>query len=40
MKHLTLVRHAKSDWKNAQLKDFDRPGWRSGSPSSTCMSTC
>ena len=30
MKHLTLVRHAKSDWKNAQLKDFDRPLSRRG----------
>lgn len=25
MKHLTLVRHAKSSWKDTGLKDFDRP---------------
>jgi phosphohistidine phosphatase len=25
MKRLTLVRHAKSSWKNAALADFDRP---------------
>ena len=25
MKRLTLVRHAKSSWKNAALSDFDRP---------------
>lgn len=25
MKHLTLIRHAKSSWKEAGLKDFDRP---------------
>lgn len=25
MKSLILVRHAKSDWSNPQLKDFDRP---------------
>lgn len=25
MKHLILVRHAKSDWGNPQLDDFDRP---------------
>ena len=25
MKHLILVRHAKSDWGNASLSDFDRP---------------
>jgi phosphohistidine phosphatase len=25
MRRLTLVRHAKSDWKNSDLKDFDRP---------------
>jgi phosphohistidine phosphatase len=30
MKLLTLVRHAKSDWKNAGLKDFDRPLSRRG----------
>lgn len=30
MKRLTLVRHAKSDWKNAGLKDFDRPLSRRG----------
>lgn len=31
MRHLTLVRHAKSDWKNSDLKDFDRPLNRRGS---------
>lgn len=25
MKHLLLVRHAKSDWDDPSLKDFDRP---------------
>lgn len=25
MKRLTLIRHAKSDWKSASLSDFDRP---------------
>jgi phosphohistidine phosphatase len=30
MKRLTLVRHAKSDWKDASLKDFDRPLSRRG----------
>ncbi|SEA26380.1 phosphohistidine phosphatase [Desulfuromusa kysingii] len=25
MKHLTLIRHAKSDWSEAALVDFDRP---------------
>jgi len=25
MKHLTLVRHAKSSWKNPELADFNRP---------------
>lgn len=30
MRRLTLVRHAKSDWKNAKLKDFDRPLNRRG----------
>jgi len=25
MKKLLLVRHAKSDWENSELKDFDRP---------------
>lgn len=30
MKRLTLVRHAKSDWKIAGLKDFDRPLSRRG----------
>ena len=25
MKHLTLIRHAKSSWKNPLLNDFDRP---------------
>ncbi|WP_374163365.1 histidine phosphatase family protein [Arcticibacter sp. MXS-1] len=25
MKRLLLVRHAKSDWENRELKDFDRP---------------
>lgn len=25
MKHLTLIRHAKSDWSDAALSDFDRP---------------
>ncbi|MCC6685100.1 MAG: histidine phosphatase family protein, partial [Bacteroidia bacterium] len=25
MKQLVLVRHAKSDWANPELKDFDRP---------------
>ena len=25
MKHLLLVRHAKSDWGNPDLEDFDRP---------------
>jgi phosphohistidine phosphatase len=25
MKHLTLVRHAKSSWKDRDLEDFDRP---------------
>ena len=25
MKHLTLIRHAKSSWKNAYLLDIDRP---------------
>lgn len=25
MKELILIRHAKSDWSNPQLKDFDRP---------------
>lgn len=25
MKHLTLIRHAKSSWANASLSDFDRP---------------
>ena len=25
MKQLFLIRHAKSSWGNAQLKDFDRP---------------
>lgn len=30
MKRLTLVRHAKSDWKNSALKDFDRPLSRRG----------
>ncbi len=25
MKHLTLVRHAKSSWKDPDLTDFDRP---------------
>ncbi len=25
MKHLTLIRHAKSDWSDAALNDFDRP---------------
>lgn len=32
MKRLTLLRHAKSDWGNAHLDDFDRPlnerGWK------------
>lgn len=31
MRRLTLVRHAKSDWKNSDLKDFDRPLNRRGS---------
>ena len=30
MRRLTLVRHAKSDWKDASLKDFDRPLSRRG----------
>jgi phosphohistidine phosphatase len=30
MRRLTLVRHAKSDWKNSELKDFDRPLNRRG----------
>ena len=30
MKRLTLVRHAKSDWKDASLKDFERPLSRRG----------
>jgi phosphohistidine phosphatase len=30
VRHLTLVRHAKSDWKNADLKDIDRPLNRRG----------
>lgn len=30
MRRLTLVRHAKSDWKNTDLKDFDRPLNRRG----------
>ncbi|HZF27111.1 MAG TPA: histidine phosphatase family protein [Steroidobacteraceae bacterium] len=30
MKRLTLVRHAKSDWKNSALKDFERPLSRRG----------
>lgn len=30
MRRLTLVRHAKSDWKNSDLKDFDRPLNRRG----------
>jgi phosphohistidine phosphatase len=30
MKRLTLVRHAKSDWKDSSLKDFDRPLSRRG----------
>ena len=25
MKHLTLIRHAKSDWSDPDLSDFDRP---------------
>lgn len=25
MKHLTLIRHAKSSWKEEELSDFDRP---------------
>ncbi|RXF71395.1 histidine phosphatase family protein [Arcticibacter tournemirensis] len=25
MKKILLVRHAKSDWENSELKDFDRP---------------
>ena len=25
MKHLLLVRHAKSDWNDSSLSDFDRP---------------
>lgn len=25
MKHLGLIRHAKSDWNNPKLEDFDRP---------------
>ena len=25
MKHLLLIRHAKSGWDNANLQDFDRP---------------
>ena len=25
MKQLLLIRHAKSDWGNASLSDFDRP---------------
>jgi len=25
MNRLVLIRHAKSDWKNAALRDFDRP---------------
>lgn len=25
MKHLTLIRHAKSDWRDTDLSDFDRP---------------
>jgi len=25
MLHLTLIRHAKSSWKDTELKDFDRP---------------
>ena len=25
MKTLTLIRHAKSSWKNTELEDFDRP---------------
>ena len=25
MKYLILVRHAKSDWGNPSLRDFDRP---------------
>jgi phosphohistidine phosphatase len=33
MKRLTLLRHAKSDWGDPSLKDFDRPlndrGWKS-----------
>ena len=32
MKRLTILRHAKSSWDDAQLKDFDRPlndrGWK------------
>ena len=24
-KRLVLIRHAKSSWKNPQLRDFDRP---------------
>jgi phosphohistidine phosphatase len=30
MRRLTLVRHAKSDWKHAELKDFERPLNRRG----------
>ncbi len=30
MRRLTLVRHAKSDWKNPDLKDIDRPLNRRG----------
>ncbi|RZJ80136.1 MAG: histidine phosphatase family protein, partial [Flavobacterium sp.] len=25
MKELIIIRHAKSDWGNSTLKDFDRP---------------
>lgn len=25
IKHLTLIRHAKSSWGDASLRDFDRP---------------
>ena len=25
MKHLLLIRHAKSNWDNANLADFERP---------------
>jgi len=39
MKTLYLIRHAKSDWKNAQTGDFDRPLNERGLKSAPLMAT-